>query len=104
MADSFLGARNCRVRIEAKPCRSRRRGRAVILPIGGAALPAGHFAVPAACNRDLRIKIESCREGIELTSPGIAWEASSSTLEVEWLLGSSVKGQEEEFVLRIRAE
>jgi hypothetical protein len=48
-----------------------------------------------------RVKIESCRENIELASPGIEWSPESSTLRIHWLLGPSGKGTPEERTVRI---
>src|SRR3954453_16324157 len=33
----------------------------------------------------LRVKLKSCREEIELESPGIEWQAQTSALRVRWL-------------------
>lgn len=35
----------------------------------------------------LRVKTGSCRENIELQSPGIEWQPESSTLRITWLQG-----------------
>jgi hypothetical protein len=35
----------------------------------------------------LRIKAASCRQNIELASPGVEWDASRSILRVQWLSG-----------------
>jgi hypothetical protein len=42
-----------------------------------------------------RVKIESCRDNIELASPGIEWLPESSTLRIHWLLGPATKGMPE---------
>ena len=49
----------------------------------------------------LRIKLESCRENIELATPGIVWQAPSSTLNLDWLQGPMQKGMPESRVIRI---
>lgn len=49
----------------------------------------------------LRIKLESCRENIELAAPGIVWQAPSSTLNLDWLQGPMQKGMPESRVIRI---
>ncbi len=33
----------------------------------------------------LRVKVESCRENIELGSPGIEWDSKLSVLHINWL-------------------
>lgn len=52
----------------------------------------------------LRIKVESCRENLELASPGIEWRPESSTLRINWLLGPSSRGSPEERTIRLRAD
>ncbi len=49
----------------------------------------------------LRLKLESCRENIELGSPGLEWQQAPPTLRIHWLLGPSKPGQPEERVIRI---
>ena len=50
----------------------------------------------------LRVKLESCIDGIELLSPGgLTWEPRTATLHIDWLLGPSVKGRSETLDLRI---
>jgi len=50
----------------------------------------------------LRLKLESCRDDIELASPGFAWDPATSTLKVRWLSGPTSLGKEEELTLRIQ--
>jgi hypothetical protein len=51
-----------------------------------------------------RLKLESCRENIELASPGLEWRAESSTLAIKWLFGPGTKGKPEERTLKIAAD
>ena len=48
-----------------------------------------------------RLKLESCRDNIELASPGLEWRADSSTLAIKWLGGPGAKGKPEERTLKI---
>jgi hypothetical protein len=48
-----------------------------------------------------RVKLESCRDNIELTSPGVEWQPESSTLRIHWLLGPAAKGMPETRTIRI---
>jgi len=50
------------------------------------------------------VKITSCRDNIELASPGIEWLPESSTLRIHWLLGPTVKGIPENRSIRIGAD
>jgi hypothetical protein len=50
------------------------------------------------------VKIESCRDNIELVSPGIEWLPESSILRIHWLLGPSAKGMPEVRTIRIGAD
>lgn len=50
-----------------------------------------------------RVKLESCREDIELASPGLDWQAATGTLRIDWLQGPSVKAGAETRVLHIGA-
>lgn len=52
----------------------------------------------------LRIKAESCRNNIELASPGIEWFPKSSILRVHWLQGPSLKQKPEELKVWIGAD
>lgn len=48
-----------------------------------------------------RIKLASCRQNIELGSPGLEWRPESSTLDIEWLSGPTKPGEPAELTLRI---
>jgi hypothetical protein len=48
----------------------------------------------------LRIKLESCLQGIELTGPGVEWDPASATLRIHWLTGPSQKDKPEERTIR----
>ena len=48
-----------------------------------------------------RIKLESCRDNIELTSPGIEWQPDRSTLRIEWLQGPDKQQKPDRLSLRI---
>jgi hypothetical protein len=48
-----------------------------------------------------RVKLESCRDNLELASPGIEWVPESSTLHIHWLLGPAGKGTPEERTILI---
>lgn len=52
----------------------------------------------------LRLKIESCRDNLELASPGIEWLPESSLLRIHWLLGPAAKGLPEVRTIRIGAD
>jgi hypothetical protein len=49
----------------------------------------------------LRVKLASCRQNIELASPGIEWNAETSTLSIHWLLGPSGNEKSETRVYKI---
>ena len=49
----------------------------------------------------LRMKLESCRDNLELGSPGIEWQSGTSTLKIDWLQGPSTKGKAEARTIRI---
>ena len=53
---------------------------------------------------ELRLKLASCRDGIELTDPGLEWDGDSRTLRVHWLLGPTNKGKPEERTIHIGAD
>ena len=40
------------------------------------------------------VKLESCRQNIELQSPGLTWEPSTRRLTVNWLMGPNGKSPE----------
>jgi len=48
-----------------------------------------------------RIKLSSCRDNIEMASPGIEWLPESSILRINWLQGPDTNGVSEERVLQI---
>ena len=50
-----------------------------------------------------RVKLESCRDDIELATPGLDWQPATGTLRIEWLQGPGVKGVAETRLLRIGA-
>ena len=49
-------------------------------------------------------KLESCRDNIELASPGLVWSAESATLVIHWLQGPTSPGQAEKRILVIDAQ
>lgn len=51
-----------------------------------------------------QMKAASCRDNIELASPGIEWLQESSTLRIQWLLGPTLKGEPENRVIRIKPD
>ena len=48
-----------------------------------------------------RVKVASCRDNVELASPGIEWQPASATLRIHWLQGAAPKGMSEERTLVI---
>jgi hypothetical protein len=50
-----------------------------------------------------RVKLSSCRQNIELSSPGLEWQPNSSTLHLRWLTGPGTRGAPAELTLRIGA-
>ena len=48
-----------------------------------------------------RFKLSSCRQNIELGSPGLEWHPESSTLHVQWLAGPATPSTPAELTLRI---
>lgn len=50
-----------------------------------------------------RVKLNSCRQNIELGSPGLEWQPDSSTLKLLWLSGPGTRGVPAELTLRIGA-
>ncbi len=85
------------------------RGAAIILVDTYPSVPGGMSYCQAGEERFLRvlsiatkppketlgIKVESCRDNIELTPPGIEWLPESSTLRIHWLLAPNGKGMPE---------
>ena len=52
----------------------------------------------------LRIKLESCRDNIELATPGIAWEPERAALQLNWLQGPQAGGGPQTRTIKINAE
>jgi hypothetical protein len=50
-----------------------------------------------------RVKLNSCRQNIELGSPGLEWQPSTSTLRLQWLSGPGPRGAPAELTLRFGA-
>lgn len=50
-----------------------------------------------------RVKLNSCRQSIELGSPGLEWQPGSSTLQLRWLSGPGTRGVPAEMTLRMGA-
>jgi hypothetical protein len=48
-----------------------------------------------------RAKVESCRNNVELTPPGIEWLPESLTLRIHWLLPPDRKGMPEVRTIRL---
>ncbi|MDB5902914.1 MAG: hypothetical protein JWM26_1792 [Betaproteobacteria bacterium] len=57
--------------------------------------------VQKAPEETFRVKLESCRDNIELASPGIEWLPASSAIRIHWLLGPAANGRSETRTLRI---
>jgi hypothetical protein len=51
-----------------------------------------------------RTKLESCRDNIELASPGLRWSPETKTLDIHWLSGPGNVGKPENRTLKIAAE
>lgn len=51
-----------------------------------------------------RIKLASCRDNLELASPGLAWSAESRTLKIDWLLGPAKSGKPETRTIQIDSD
>ena len=63
------------------------------------------FAVSKKPPREMwRVKLESCHDNIELASPGVEWAVESFTLTIHWLLGPTIAGQPEEWMMRVSQE
>jgi hypothetical protein len=81
-----------------------------------ASIPAGLSMCQAGEERFLRVvslagsaplvaltaKVASCRDDIELADPGLEWDASASTLRINWLSGPS--GESEGRTIHIGAD
>ena len=59
------------------------------------------FTIAKKPRETFRLKLESCRDNLELASPGIEWSPESSTLKIHWLQGPGQKGTPEDRVFRI---
>lgn len=51
-----------------------------------------------------RVKLESCRENIELGSPGVDWRPESSQLSIHWLQGPGKDQRPADLTTRIGAD
>jgi hypothetical protein len=49
-------------------------------------------------------KLESCRDNIELASPGLNWTPQARTLAIHWLSAPGSAGKPEDLTLRIRPD
>lgn len=52
----------------------------------------------------LQIKLASCRDNIELASPGIAWKPEQATLQLDWLQGPPPDGGTQSRTIQFNAE
>jgi hypothetical protein len=59
--------------------------------------------VSGVAEETTRVKLSSCRQNIELSSPGLEWQPGSSTLQLRWLSGPGTRGVPAELTLRIGA-
>jgi hypothetical protein len=50
-----------------------------------------------------RTKLESCRQNLELATPGVEWRSTSRTLTVHWLSGPGGIGQAQTLMINIHA-
>ncbi len=57
-----------------------------------------------SASETLRLKLESCREDLELASPGLEWQQSPPLVRIHWLAGPSKSGSPEQRVIRIGAD
>jgi hypothetical protein len=60
---------------------------------------SGHTA-----RETLRVKLESCRENLELASPGLEWRQRPPLLRIRWLAGPTKPGSPEQRVIRIGSD
>jgi hypothetical protein len=51
-----------------------------------------------------RTKLESCRDDVELGSPGLRWSPDTRTLHIHWLTAPDKVGQPESRTLKISAD
>jgi hypothetical protein len=49
----------------------------------------------------IRLKTSSCRENIELASPGIEWQPETATLTIHWLMGPNRQQEAENRTYRV---
>ncbi len=49
----------------------------------------------------LRLKIASCRDNVELASPGIEWNQETATLNVHWLMGPDGRQRSEDRTYKV---
>lgn len=80
-------------------------------PGGMSMCAAGHerflrvlVVTPGGGRETFRTKLESCRDNIELASPGLEWNAQAATLRVNWLQAPGGKGLAASRVLNIRSD
>ncbi|MGD0571133.1 MAG: hypothetical protein ABSA78_22265 [Candidatus Sulfotelmatobacter sp.] len=55
-------------------------------------------------NETYRTKLESCRDNLELASPGLEWLPETRTLEIHWLSAPGKVGKPEDRALKIGAD
>jgi hypothetical protein len=93
-------------------------GSALILTDTYVSLPGGMSYCQAGEERFLRIiaisgkkpvetyhvKIESCRDNVELASPGIQWSSETKRLDIHWLSAPGEAGKPRDLTLRIGAD
>lgn len=93
-------------------------GSALILTDTYASVPGGMSYCQAGEERFLRIiaisgkkpvetyhvKIESCRDNVELASPGIKWSSETKRLDIHWLSAPGEVGKPRDLTLRIGAD
>ena len=56
---------------------------------------------PRRPRETLRVKLESCRQNLELDAEGVEWLGASSLLRIHWLAGPGTKGTPEVRTIRI---
>lgn len=91
------------------------KGRAIIIIDSYASLPGGMSYCQSGQERFLRVisicrksavetfmvKLESCRENIELESGGVNWQQGAGRLYIRWLQGPNSKQSPEELAITI---
>lgn len=50
------------------------------------------------------VKIESCRDNVELRSPGLKWSAETKSLDIHWLSAPGGLGKPKDLTIRIGAD